>query len=64
MSGAGSHLELVVVRLAAAVRLLRCVFVGVKQETDAAVKTCFHMFDTCRKTIVLMMTPFFFFFFF
>ena len=50
VGGATSRLQLVVVRLAAAVRFLGRVFVGVKQEADAAVKSRLHMFDTCGQT--------------
>lgn len=41
-----SHLQLVVVRPAAAVGFLGRVFVGVKQETDAAVITHLHVLHT------------------
>lgn len=47
VGGAVSHLQLVVVHLAAAVGFLGCVLVGVKQETDAAVITHLHVFNTC-----------------
>lgn len=42
-TGAPTHLQLVVVRLAAAVRFLGRAFVGVKQETDAAVIPHLHV---------------------
>lgn len=47
--GARPHLELLVVRLAAAVRLLGHVLVGVEQQTDAAVVTQLDVFDTCTQ---------------
>ena len=50
MGGASSYLELVVVRLAAAVRLLGHFLVGVKQEADATVITHLHVFHTCKHT--------------
>lgn len=53
VGGAESHLQLVIVRLAAAVCLLRCLFVGVKQEADTAVITHLHMFNTCTNTMLI-----------
>lgn len=46
VGGAASYLQLVVVCLAAAVRLLGHFFVGVKQEADAAVIAHLYMFNT------------------
>lgn len=47
--GAGPHLELLVVRLAAAVRLLSHVLVGVEEQTDAAVVAQLDVFYTCTQ---------------
>lgn len=44
-----THLQLVIVRLAAAVHLLGHVFVGVKQQTDTTVIPQLHMFYTCKQ---------------
>lgn len=48
VGGATSHLQLVVVRLAAAVRLFGRLLIGVKQEADAAVITHLHMFNASK----------------
>lgn len=45
-----THLQLVIVRLAAAVSFLCHVFVGVKEEADATVVTHLHMLHTCTGT--------------